>query len=118
MKICIWLMRFERIEELRTFMSSTTEEEFLADPMRQSFVFHRLVIVGESAVSLRPAYGTRYPEVPWAQLGGLRNRLVHAYFDLNLPRLWNIAAGGLAELEEQFQRILRAEFPDAGKPEV
>ena len=65
----------------------------------------------------RSAYQARYPDLPWAQLAGLRNRLVHAYFDLNLPLLWNIASAGSARLEEQFDLILRTEFPYAVEPE-
>ena len=58
------------IRQLQTFMAGLSEVEFLADPLKQSYVFHRLVIVGEAAVSLRRTFEARYPEVPWAQLSG------------------------------------------------
>ena len=64
-------------------------------------------------MNLRGSYQARYPDVPWAQLAGLRNRLVHAYFDLNLPLLWNIAYSGSGRLEAQFRHILELEFPGA-----
>lgn len=101
----------QALAELRSFLQTTTEVEFLADRQKQSFVFHRLVIVGEAAVNLRPAYASLYADVPWPQLVGLRNRLVHAYFDLNLPMLWNLASTGSVKLEVQFARILQTEFP-------
>ena len=101
----------QAIRALREFLRTVTEEEFLADPLKQSFVFHRLLIVGEATVCLRGTYQERYPAVPWAQIAGLRNRLVHAYFEVNLPRLWEIATGRLDTLESQFQEILDTEFP-------
>ena len=46
------------------------------------------------------------------QLAGLRNRLVHAYFDLDLPLVWNVASAALDTLAGQLERILRTEFPE------
>jgi len=102
--------------DLREYLSKHPQEEFLADRFQQSFLYHRLMIIGEAAVSLRRSYEARYPELPWAKLVGLRNRLVHAYFDLDLTLVWNIAVGGMQPLREQLERILETEFPDAEKP--
>lgn len=105
------------VRELRAFMATTTEAEYHADPLKQSFVFHRLIILGEAMVKLRPAYERKYPLVPWAQLAGLRNRLVHAYFQLNVARLWTIASQGAEDLERQLETILQAEFPENRDPQ-
>ncbi len=103
----------QALGELREYLSNHSREEFLADRFQQSYLYHRLIIIGEAAVSLRRSYEAQYPEVPWAKLIGLRNRLVHAYFDLDLLLVWNIVAGGLEPLREQFERILKTEFPQA-----
>ena len=71
------------ISELEEFVAQTNRERFLADRLQQSFVFHRLVILGETAVALAKVFQDKYPEVPWPRLISLRNRLVHAYFDLD-----------------------------------
>lgn len=65
-------------------------------------------------MKLREAYGTRYPALPWAQLAGLRNRLVHAYFEVSAVRVWQIVTAGRPELECQFAEILEREFPEQG----
>jgi uncharacterized protein with HEPN domain len=100
------------IEELEEFVGRTSRERFLADRLEQSFVFHRLVILGEAAAALAKVFQEKYPEVPWPRLISLRNRLVHAYFDLDMPLVWGIASSHLDELRRQLQRILDAEFPD------
>ncbi len=106
----------QALGELREYLSNHPREEFLADRFQQSFLYHRLIIIGEAAVSLRRSYEARCPEVPWAKLAGLRNRLVHAYFDLDLVLAWNIAAAGMGPLLEQLERILETEFPNAEEP--
>ncbi len=100
----------QALMELEAFAASTTEEQFLANPLQQSFAFHRLVIVGESAVRLAKLYQSIYPVVPWGPLISLRNRLVHAYFDLDQQLLWAIVSSRLGELRTQLEEILDAEF--------
>ncbi len=92
-------------------MAETNRERFLADPLQQSFAFHRLVILGEAAVALAKVFQEKYPEVPFPRLISLRNRLVHAYFDLDVPLLWGIASTHLNELRRPLQALLEAEFP-------
>jgi len=53
------------IAELEEFVAQTNRELFLADRFQQSFVFHRLVILGEAAAALAKTFQERYPEVPW-----------------------------------------------------
>ena len=99
------------IQELEEFVASTTEQQFLSDKFRQSYAFHRLVILGEAAVQLAKPYQQTYPSVPWSRLIALRNRLVHAYFDLDQPLLWNTLNSRLDELRAQLKLILESEFP-------
>jgi uncharacterized protein with HEPN domain len=76
---------------------------------RSSFTW--LVILGEAAVALAKVFQEQHPEVPWPRLISLRNRLVHAYFDLDTALVWGIATTHLDELRHQLQRILDNEFP-------
>lgn len=105
------------IAELVEFVAQTNRELFLADRLQQSFVFHRLVILGEAAVALAKVFQERYPEVPWPRLISLRNRLVHAYFDLDMALVWGIATSHLDELRRQLRRILDTEFPGEIEPD-
>ena len=55
-------------------------------------------IVGEAATQVTEPTRQRLPEIPWEQIVGMRNRLVHAYFDLNLDIVWKTVQGDLPEL--------------------
>ena len=100
-------------DELARFVADTNEVHFLGNKPQQSFVFHRLVVIGEAANSIPRELQARHPQVPWARLVALRNRLVHAYFDLDLPLLWNLASTQVTELHDQVAAVIRAEFPGA-----
>jgi uncharacterized protein with HEPN domain len=103
------------IGELEEFLGQTNREQFLSNRLEQSFVFHRLIIIGEAAATLSKALLAKYPEVPWPRLISLRNRLVHAYFDLDVPLVWSLASTRLGQLRQQLEGILKTEFPeDAG----
>ena len=55
-------------------------------------------IVGEAATQVTEPTRQRLPEIPWERIVGMRNRLVHAYFDINLDIVWKTVQGDLPEL--------------------
>ncbi|RMD93668.1 MAG: DUF86 domain-containing protein [Calditrichaeota bacterium] len=64
-------------------------------------------IIGEAAYQVSEAARKRLPEIPWADILGMRNRLVHAYFDINLNILWNTVKQDLPPLVEALQKALK-----------
>ncbi len=68
-----------------------------------------LEIIGEAANRVRGEDQARYPQIPWQQLIGLRNRLVHGYDQVDLDILWRIVAGDLPALVAELERIASEE---------
>jgi uncharacterized protein with HEPN domain len=67
----------------------------------------RLVeIIGEAAKNVSPATEARLPQVPWRAMAGTRDRLAHAYFDVDLDRLWQIVAADLPPLALAIEAVL------------
>jgi len=64
-------------------------------------------IVGEAASRIGENTRSTYPEIPWADIVGMRNRLIHAYFDINLDLVWDTVTANLPPLVDQLSRILR-----------
>lgn len=72
-----------------TFVDGLTKSEFLADKRTQQAVIMSLIIVGEAATKAmdrHPDFTDRHPEVPWRSIRGMRNRIAHGYFDVNLGK--------------------------------
>ena len=89
---------------------------FDASPLLQVWMVHHLLIVGEAVRAIDPATRQRYPSVPWRQIAGMRNVLVHDYFRVNHEIVWETVEKHLPVLKAEIQRIL-SELPDGGKSE-
>ena len=67
-----------------------------------------LQIIGEAARRLSDGIRQQHPQVPWGQLIGLRNRLIHGYDTIDLDRLWEVLTVDLPQLATNLERILAA----------
>ncbi len=71
----------------------------------------RLVeIIGEAAKNVSPETRATLPQIPWRAIAGTRDRLVHAYFDVDLERLWQIVAVDLPPLVAALEAEMGAGF--------
>ncbi len=76
-------------------------------PMRCSLALVRLLeIIGEAAKGISEGLRQQYPEIPWKQIAGTRDRLIHGYFDVDLDIIWSIVAHDLPILIAGLGRIL------------
>jgi len=66
-------------------------------------------IIGEAAARVSVDTRNQYPQIPWAQIVGMRNRLVHVYFDLDLDQVWSAVTEDLPPLVSELESILRGE---------
>ena len=64
------------------------EQSFYRDELRQAAVLHHLTVIGEAVHRLSADLKDDHPEMPWHQIVSVRNRIVHAYFDLEWRILW------------------------------
>jgi uncharacterized protein with HEPN domain len=76
---------------------------FVVDRKTRSAVLCEIVLQGEAVKRLTPAFRDRHPTVPWAQIAGMRDRLVHSFDAIDFEIVWNvaqiIALGLLVELD-------------------
>lgn len=63
-------------------------EAFMAERMRQDAIIRKLQIIGEAVKKLSDATRQRRPELPWKQIAGMRDRLTHDYFGVDLSLVW------------------------------
>jgi uncharacterized protein with HEPN domain len=83
-----------------------TRVQVAADEISQLALARLLEIVGEAAGKVSPAFREAHPELPWDEMAGLRNRLAHAYFDVDLDVILDIVANDLPSLIERVQVVL------------
>jgi uncharacterized protein with HEPN domain len=84
------------------------ETEFRQNELIQSWVVRHLQILGEAVRGLSTELRADYPEVPWSEIIGMRNILVHDYFDVDQDIVWSVVEDDLPKLRRSLERILAA----------
>ena len=94
----------EAIADIGSFVVAG-REGFMADRKTQSAVVRQLEIIGEAVKDLSAALTARESGVPWRQIAGARDRLIHGYFKVDLDAVWVMVEQDLPTLRENVQRI-------------
>jgi uncharacterized protein with HEPN domain len=80
-------------------------EEFLADEKTIDAVVRNLEIIGEAVRWLPDDFKSRHADIAWGQIAGLRNRIVHDYFGLDLEIIWQVLQTSLSSFEQQLENL-------------
>ncbi len=95
-------------ENACSFVAGLGKSDFLADKRTQQAVIMSLIIVGEAATKVMDRYADfaeMHSTVPWRSMRGMRNRIAHGYFDINLDVVWDTVQTALPELLKQLPSI-------------
>lgn len=92
------------------FIEGLDKVEFLEDKRTQQAVIMSLIIIGEAATKVMDGYAEfiqAHTQVPWRSMRGMRNRIAHGYFDINLDVVWETVKTALPELLAQLSTVLQ-----------
>lgn len=90
----------------RRFVRGTGFEAFAANDEKVFAVILALEIIGEAAKKIPTSVQKRYPEIPWQDVAGMRDKLIHEYFGVNLKRVWETVRADLPTLQAVVKRML------------
>jgi uncharacterized protein with HEPN domain len=93
----LWDMR-EASKIIGDFLEGVKYDRFTKDKMLQSAVERQMEIIGEAARRISAEFKQEHPEIPWRNIIGLRNILVHEYGEVRIDRIWLIATTSVQEL--------------------
>lgn len=80
---------------------------FEADELIQNWMVNHISIIDEACRSLSPEFQARYANVPWADIIGMRNILIHHYFGIDEDAVWSVVEKAIPELKLNIQTILK-----------
>ena len=84
---------------------------FLVDMMTQSAVLHQLRVLGEAVKRLSADFRAGHTQIPWKEIAGMRDRLIHGYDRVDLKEVWRVAQGDVPELVAMIEPLLPNEDP-------
>lgn len=98
----------DAIQRIERHLADISREEFFRSELVQDAVVRQLEIMGEAASHVSQEARQLGPEIPWGQIVGMRNRLVHAYFQVDLAIIWEIVQVDLPSLKLRVEDMLGA----------
>lgn len=90
------------------YTKGMTEKRFLKDPKTQDAVIRQLEIIGEAVKNLPMDVRSRFPNIPWKQVAGMRDWLIHEYFGVDLEIIWHTAKDDLPSVKNAMRELLKS----------
>lgn len=100
-----------------SFVEGMDKDAFLADKRTQQAVIMSVIIIGEAATKVMDGYAEfalTHPEVQWRGMRGMRNRIAHGYFDINLDVVWDTVQLAFPDLLKQLPALRQDAGEDGG----
>ncbi|MEK9175270.1 MAG: DUF86 domain-containing protein [Patescibacteria group bacterium] len=93
----------DAIETIEDFCSGKNYEDFKGDKLLQDGLIRELEIIGEAAKHLSEEYKNRISDIPWKDIVGMRDRLIHYYFGVDLEAVWKTVNNDIQRLKTVIQ---------------
>lgn len=93
------------IENIENFSKGISEKEFMTDELKQSAIVRQIEIIGEAVKNIPQNFRNKYPKIEWKKIAGARDIIIHAYFEVDLNRVWKVIKDDLPELKKNILRI-------------
>jgi uncharacterized protein with HEPN domain len=95
----------DAITQIEEYLSGKSLEEFMASKMVHDAVIRQLEIIGEATKNLSTAAKAASPEIPWRDIAGMRDILIHQYFGVDLLAVWKSASEELTLIKRQLLQV-------------
>ena len=103
----------ENINLIEDSVKKLSMDEFESDRLIVDASLRRLEIIGEAVKNLPASFKKEYSEIPWKDISGFRDVVIHTYFGVVLERVWNIIKKDLPILKKQLEKINSEELQNA-----
>lgn len=97
----------DAIATVEEYLLGVGEDKFLETRLIQDGVIRQIEIIGEAVRNISKDIRNAHPEIPWQDVAGMRDKLIHGYFGVDIEEVWNTARDDLPVLRDQVMGILK-----------
>ncbi len=94
------------INKIRKYTKGLDEQEFMQNELINDAVVRNIEIIGEAVKNLPKDFTTKHKEIPWKDIAGMRDRIVHFYFGLDYNLVWLTVKKDIPELATKIRKLL------------
>jgi len=95
----------ESIEKIEGYIKGVNEFGFKKDMQLQDAILRRLEVIGEAVKNIPQSFRDKYLKVPWKEIAGMRDVLIHGYFGVNIERVWKVVKEDIPRLKNNLLKI-------------
>ncbi|MHA1310583.1 MAG: HepT-like ribonuclease domain-containing protein [Candidatus Helarchaeota archaeon] len=99
----------DAISLIEDYLKGKNFQEFRSNHMLQDAVIREIEIIGEATKNYSADFINKYSDIPWKQIAGMRDKLIHGYFGVDLDAVWDTATKDIPSLKERLLKILKEE---------
>lgn len=99
----------EALNRITTYTAQLNYKQFMNDIKTQDAVIRNLEVIGEATKNLSIRLRKKYKQIPWKDMSGVRDKMIHHYFGINYDIIWTIAKEEIRELLPQIENIIEKE---------
>lgn len=96
----------ENMRKAQEFVGSMDYETFASDEKSFYAVVRCIEIIGEATENIPATIRRRYSDIPWAQMAGMRDKVIHFYFGVNFERVWLVVKNDIPKIEPRLEEVL------------
>ena len=97
----------QSIQRIERYLQGVSKEEFLQSEGKQDQITRRLEIIGEAVRQIPGEFKQQYPDIPWRDIGDMRNILIHVYFEVDYEIVWRTVTELVPKLKKQIEELLK-----------
>ena len=100
----------DSIFKIEEYTKEMSQADFFENTEKQDAVMRRLSIIGEAIKNIPDEFRAQHHDIPWHDIAGMRDKLIHEYSGIKLGRVWDVIENDLPVLKKQVELLLK-EFP-------
>jgi len=97
----------QNMQDAEEFIQGISREQFEADKKTLNAVLRSVEVIGEAAKNIPDEIRSRYPGIPWKEMAGMRDKLIHDYMGVDIETVWLVVRDRIPALKPLIERVLQ-----------